>query len=79
MKTPLYQGGLSRIMLAGVPRNMAILEGTLAACCVLALNSFWAIPVMVVIHALLAFLYNKDEYFVEILIRHIKEDDYLDV
>ncbi len=66
-------------MLGGIPRNIAILEGTIAACCVLGLNNIWAVPVMIVIHFLLVHLYSKDEYYLEILFQHIQEDDYLDV
>lgn len=79
MKTPILQGGLKRIMIGGIPRNIMILEGTIAACAVLALNSFKAVPVMIIIHLLLVYLYRKDEYFIEILAQHINEDDYLDV
>lgn len=79
MKTPILQGGLKRITIGGIPRNICILEGTIAACAILALESFKAVPVMIVIHLLLVYLYKKDEYFIEILVDHIKEDDYLDV
>ena len=79
MKTPMLQGGLKRIMLGGIPRNIAILEGTIAACCIFGLNNIWAIPVMIIVHFLLVHLYSKDEYYLEILFQHIQEDDYLDV
>jgi type IV secretion system protein VirB3 len=79
MKTPLLQGGLKRIMIGGIPRNICILEGTLAACVILALNNLKAVPIMIIVHVILVYLYKKDEYFIEILVDHIKEDDYLDV
>jgi type IV secretory pathway TrbD component len=77
MKIPLYQSTTERIMIAGLPRNIAIIGGTLAAAIVLGFQSLWAVPFIFIGYIILVLLYQKDLYFIEILLDHIKEDDYL--
>jgi type IV secretion system protein VirB3 len=77
MKIPLYQSTTERIMIAGLPRSIAIIGGTLAAAIVLGFQSLWAIPFIFIGYIILVLLYKKDMYFIEILLDHIKEDDYL--
>jgi len=77
MKIPLYQGTTERIMIAGLPRNIAIIGGTLGAAIVLGFQTLWAIPFIFIGYIILIILYKKDSYFIEILLDHIKEDDYL--
>ena len=42
---PIHSSLTQVIMIAGVPRELAILNGTLTAALVLGLHSFWGIPV----------------------------------
>jgi type IV secretory pathway TrbD component len=77
MKIPLYQALTERIMLAGVPRKIAILTGTAGAAAVFGLQNLYVVPFVLILHYVLVLLYKIDPYFVEIIIQHIKEDDYL--
>jgi len=77
MKVALHHAATERIMLGGLPRRVAILGGTVAASLVLGLHNLYVIPVIVVIYVILTVLYRYDPYFIEILLSHIKEDDYL--
>lgn len=79
MKEKMLKGGVERVFLAGVPKIIAAIEMMAAMFCVLALHSLWVIPFVITIHVVLFLLYKKDNYFIEILIAHLKEDDYLDV
>lgn len=77
MNIPLHHAATERIMMGGLPRKGAILGGTMAASLVLGLHNLYVIPVITVIYIILTVLYRYDSYFIEILIAHIKEDDYL--
>jgi len=77
MKVPLYLSTTERIMIAGLPRNIAIIGGTLGAAIVLGFQTLWVLPFIFLIYIMLVILYKKDDYFIEILLDHIKEDDYL--
>lgn len=76
MKIPFYQAVTQRNMVAGIPRNVAVLMGTFAAAMFFGLQSLFILPVLAVLWTALHLLYKQDDYFLEILIQHIKERDY---
>lgn len=73
---PIHQSLTQPILLAGVPRKFAVLNGTIAAALVLGLHSLWGIPVCLVIHIAAVIMTKKDPYFFEIMRRHIKQKSY---
>jgi len=77
MKIPMYHGIIQRIMIGGIPRNIAVLGGTIAGAIIIGLQNLLVIPVIIAIYLLLLFLYKKDHYFLEILIEHINNKAYL--
>lgn len=66
------------MMLMGVPRIVAGIELLAAMFFILALHSFYVIPFVIGIHAVLVVLYKRDPYYLEILLSHMQEDDYLE-
>lgn len=78
MRVPIHKGPMERNMIAGLPRNVAILGGTIGSAVVLGLQNVWMILVLAPIYVVLIILYRQDPYFLEILISHVNEDDYLD-
>jgi type IV secretory pathway TrbD component len=77
MNIPLHHAATERIMMGGIPRRIAILGGTMAASLVFGLHDLYVIPVIAIVYITLTVLYRCDPYFIEILLAHIKEDDYL--
>ena len=67
------------LTLAGVPRTMAVLNGTLSAVLVLGLqNPLVGLPIGIGVHGLCYWLNKRDPYFFEALKRHIRQRPYLD-
>lgn len=66
----------TRILLGGVPRKLAILNGTLCAAIVFGLHSLWIIPVCLGVHLVALFFAKKDPYFFEVMLRHIRKKPY---
>ena len=67
------------ITMAGVPRMVAILNGTLAAIITLGLQVPWlGIPLGLAVHSVAFWLTKRDPYFFEVLGRHIRQRPYLD-
>jgi type IV secretory pathway TrbD component len=65
------------VTIAGVPRMMAVLNGTLTA--VLALGLPWiGIPLGLAVHAGAFWLNKRDPYFFDALKRHIRQRPYWD-
>ena len=77
---PLHRSLTEQIMMAGVPRNIAIVNGTLAAAMGLGLR-LWLVGFLIwaVGHSIAAFAARKDPQFMEVLIRHLKSKNYMEV
>lgn len=67
------------ITMAGVPRMVAILNGTLAAIITLGLQVPWlGIPLGLAVHTVAFWLTKRDPYFFDTLRRHLRQRPYLD-
>ncbi len=75
---PLRRSLTEPILLGGVPRTAAILNGTLAAALGLGLQ-LWIVGILywAVSHTLCVFLAKHDPKFMDVLIRHTKHKGYL--
>lgn len=61
------------ILLAGVPRRFAILNGTFCAALVLGLHAIFTLPIFLVLHVIAVYLTQKDPYFFEVMLRHLRQ------
>ena len=67
------------VTIAGVPRMIAVLNGTLTAVLALGLQvPFIGIPIGLTIHAVCYWLNQRDPYFFDALKRHIRQKPYWD-
>ena len=75
-EVPVHGALTKQIMLAGVPREIAIINGTLTAAMVLGMHSWVGIPVGLGLHVLAAAMAKRDPQFFEIFKRQIKQKKY---
>lgn len=75
-EVPIHRSLTQPILIAGVPREIAILNGTLTAALVLGLHSFLGLPVGLFIHLVTRSLAKKDPQFLETLRRQIRQKRY---
>ena len=75
-----FHGSLSEpITIGGVPRTIAVLNGTLTAALALGLQvPLIGIPIGLAIHTGCYWLNKRDPYFFDALKRHIRQRPYLD-
>ncbi len=78
-RIPLHQSLTTPILLAGLPRRLAILHTTIAAAVVLGLQEIYLLPVFLVTHLLAMLLTKHDAYFFEVILRHLRKKLYYDV
>lgn len=77
---PLHRSLTEPILLAGAPRAIAIVNGTLAAALGLGLRLWLAgLAVWLVGHGLAVWAARRDPEFVEVARRHLRLPGYLDV
>ena len=75
---PLHRALTEPILMGGVPRNVAIANGTLAAALGLGLQLWSAgTAVWLIGHVTAAFAARRDPAFMEVLTRHIRHKGYL--
>lgn len=75
-----FHGSLSEPMtIAGVPRMIAVLNGTMTAVLALGLQvPLIGVPIGLVIHSVCFWLNKRDPYFFDALGRHIRQKPYWD-
>ncbi|MEZ5832922.1 MAG: VirB3 family type IV secretion system protein [Dongiaceae bacterium] len=77
-EVPLHRSLTEPILLAGAPRNIAILNGTIAAALGLGLQMWLAgILVWAIGHSLSVFAARRDPSFAPVLIRHLRQKAWL--
>jgi type IV secretory pathway TrbD component len=77
-EVPLHRSLTEPILLAGAPRSIAILNGTIAAALGLGLQMWIAgILVWAIGHSLSVFAARRDPAFAPVLIRHLRQKAWL--
>lgn len=73
-EVPLHRALCEPILLAGAPRTVAIVNGTVAAALGLGLRLWLAgLVLWVVGHSLAVFAAKRDPHFAEVLVRHLRQ------
>jgi len=72
----IHRSLTEQILIAGVPRKFAILNGTFVAAMGLGLHSFYALPLGLALHLLAVAATRKDPQFFECLQRQLKQKDH---
>jgi type IV secretory pathway TrbD component len=75
-EVPIHRSLTEPILMAGVPRTMAILNGTVAAALVLGLHFILGIPICLIIHMAAVIATKKDPQFFDCFRRLIKQKSY---
>ncbi len=74
-EVPVHRSLAEPILIGGVPRTVALLNGTFCFALFLGMHSFWALVVGAALHFLFAYASKKDAQWFEIFKEHIKEQD----
>lgn len=72
----IHHSLIAPMLLFGVPRGIAIANGTLAAATTLGLHTLWLVPVCILIHVTAVVLTKKDAAMFQVLVRHLKQKSY---
>lgn len=68
---PIHRSLTEPILMGGVPREIAIINGTMAGAFVLGAQMYLTIPIFIVIHFLAVIATKKDPQFFDAFKRHI--------
>jgi len=78
-EVPIHRSLTQPIMIGGVPREIAIINGTFSAALVLGLHSWLGIPLGITFHLISLALAKRDPQFFATFRRHIKQRRYYGV
>ena len=78
-EVPVHRSLTKPILMAGVPREVMILNATLGAVLVFGLGTFWVLPFNLVIHLGFVSLCKHDPEMFEVLRAHLWQSDELEV
>lgn len=70
---PIHRSLTEEMLLGGVPRAVALINGTVAAAFGLGLHSFIPLPICIVIHVLAVVATKQDPQFFDAFKRHINQ------
>jgi type IV secretory pathway TrbD component len=73
---PVYRALTQPVLLGGVPRQFAILNWTLAAGLGFGLQSWYAVPICIILHLAAAETTKRDPHFMDCLRRHLFHKSY---
>lgn len=77
-QVPLYRSLTEPVLLAGAPRAVAVVNGTIAAALGLGLRLWLAgLILWIVGHSIAVFAAKRDPDFVDVLLRHLRQRSYL--
>jgi type IV secretion system protein VirB3 len=77
-EVPLHRALTEPILMAGAPRTVAIVNGTLAAALGLGLQLWLAgLVVWLAGHGVAVYAARKDPAFLDVLVRHVRHKGYL--
>lgn len=73
---PIHRSLTQTILIGGVPREIAILNGTFTTAVVFGMHSLWGLPMGLVIHFGALALAKRDPQFFDTFRRQIKQKRY---
>ncbi len=72
-EVPIHRSLTQPILIAGVPREFALLNGTLSAALIFGMQIIWALPLTLVAHFFAVGLTKKDPQFMQTIKRHLHQ------
>lgn len=74
---PIHRSLTTPLMLGGLPRKIAILNGTVIISFVIGAHSLWILPIGILTHLVLLALHRRDSEILAVLRRNINRPPYL--
>jgi type IV secretion system protein VirB3 len=75
-EVPIHHALTTPLLMAGVPREFGILNGTLTMAVGMGMHQLWVLPIGLVIHVLASIAATYDPQFFEVTMRHLKHKGY---
>jgi len=74
---PIHRSLTTPVMLGGLPRHIAIINGTVIISFVLGAHNLWVLPVGIVSHLVLVALHKSDADILSVIKRNLNRPSFL--
>jgi type IV secretion system protein TrbD len=71
LEVPLHRSLTQPILVAGLPRNLALLLWTATAAFALGLHQLWVLPIALLLHVVFAAMAKRDPFFFDVIVRAV--------
>lgn len=78
-EVPVHRSLTHPLLMGGVPRKVMILNMTMAAVFVMGLGTLWVLPVNLIVHLGFVSACRKDPDIAEVLLKHLRQKESLEV
>jgi type IV secretory pathway TrbD component len=68
---PIHRSLTTKVMLGGIPRKIAIINGTMIISLVVGAHNLWVLPVGVLSHLVLVALHRRDQDILTVIKRNL--------
>lgn len=76
-RVPIHRSLTEPLMMAGIPRRIAILNGFATFAMVMGAHNLWVVPLGIVSHLVLLALYRRDQYILSIIKANLSRPSFL--
>ncbi len=76
-RVPIHRSLTEPLMMAGIPRRIAILNGFVTFAMVMGAHNLWVVPLGIVSHLVLLALYRRDQYILSIIKANLSRPSFL--
>lgn len=71
LEVPLHRSLTQPILMAGLPRGLALLLWTATSAFALGLHQLWVVPIALVLHVVFAAMAKRDPFFFDVIVRAV--------
>lgn len=75
-RLPLYRSLTEKLLLAGAPKNVIVINAMLAAIFIIPFSFFWILPINLLVYSGSIYFTQKDDHFFECLVRYVRKKDF---
>lgn len=74
---PIHRSLTSKVMLGGIPRKIAIINGTMIIALVVGAHNLWVLPLGIISHFILVALHRRDHDILAVIRRNLNRPSIL--
>jgi type IV secretion system protein VirB3 len=76
-RVPIHRSLIEPVMMGGIPRNIALLNGFATFSLVMGAHNLWVLPLGIISHLVLMALYRRDKHILAIIKANLSRPSYL--